>query len=89
MPDMTDVVGLMEFLSKRVQITPNTHLFRAARRRVEHEFSSKHSCKLLRIFVLFIYPRKGEGIDDSQLVEGEADRHVAVLSHRISPIIIE
>lgn len=25
MPDMTNVVGLMEFLSKRVQITPNTH----------------------------------------------------------------
>lgn len=31
MPDMTDVVGLMEFLSKRVQITPNTHLFHVAR----------------------------------------------------------
>lgn len=34
MPDMTDVVGLMEFLSKRVQITPNTHLFHVARRGV-------------------------------------------------------
>lgn len=92
MPDMTDVVGLMEFLSKRVQITPNTHLFRAVRCRVEHEFSSKHGCKLLRVFVLFIHPWKEdspwEEIDGVvSLEEGEAGRRV--LSRRISSIIIE
>lgn len=63
MPGMTNVVGLMEFLSKRVQITPNTHLFHVARRgvAVRHEFSSKHGCKLLRVFVLFIHRGGGGG----------------------------
>lgn len=81
MPDMTDVVGLMEFLSKRVQITPNTHSLLASTMNFQANMVVNYTEYLFCLFT----PARRKGVDSGQLVEDEAGLANLVSSnyHRI------